>query len=108
MLILSRLRQNTLQNLFPFQLFHSKVSNGDLRLLGGTNEWEGRLDVYYNSEWGTVCDDYFDNTDANVACWQLGFTGYSSWRACYSSDRGICFLECIAIVIFKRMYIRPK
>jgi len=48
--------------------------SGDIRLRGGSNYNEGRVEVCYNAMWGTVCDDMWDSTNADVTCRQLGFS----------------------------------
>ncbi len=49
--------------------------SGTLRLQDGLFDSDGRLEIYHDGEWGSVCDDWFDRNDANVACRQLGFSG---------------------------------
>ena len=70
------------------------VTEGDVRLVGGSTAQEGRVEIYHNSEWGTVCDDRFVSDDAKVVCRQLGYTGgQAHTRAAFGAGTGTIWMD---------------
>jgi len=51
--------------------------NPGIRLEGGTSPSNGRLELQWNGQWGTICNywGYWDHRETAVACRQLGFLG---------------------------------
>ena len=66
---------------------YANCIDGQLRLVGGANIREGRVEICINNAWGTICrDDVFSRQDAIVVCTQMGF-----------SNRGLIPSELIQI-----------
>ena len=59
-------------------LFQTGCVNGDIRLAGGANSSQGRVELCHNNAWGTVCDDAWGGFDAQVVCGQLGFSRFGT------------------------------
>ena len=55
------------------------------------------MEVYYNNQWGTVCDDGWDDTDAGVVCRQLGFgsSGTAIGSAGFGQGSGSIWLDSV-------------
>ena len=55
----------------------SNCNDGEIRLNGGQSQAEGIVEICFGGVWGTICDDGWDDSDARVACRQLGYShGY--------------------------------
>ena len=64
--------------MIPFILVAINVANqsnctdGDIQLVGGSNKYEGRIEVCVNQAWGTVCGYLYNNNVGKVVCDQIG------------------------------------
>lgn len=52
-------------------------TNGDIRLIGGSTQMEGRVEICYGSSWGTISDRFANQFEARVLCRQLGYSSES-------------------------------
>ena len=62
--------------------------DGDVRLSGGSSPNEGRVEVCFDGRWGTVSDNGWSISDAEVVCRQLSYMGNVISRNNYSDSEG--------------------
>ena len=58
------------------RIWNSNPYSGMIRLQGGNYSNQGRVEVYCNGQWGTICDNGFGSSDAQTICKQLGYNYY--------------------------------
>ena len=51
---------------------YSNCTDGQMRLVGGSSQFQGRVEVCVNNAWGTVCSRSWSNSDAKVVCKYIG------------------------------------
>ena len=66
----------------------TRMSEDPIRLVNGTTDYEGRLEIFHDGVWGGVCDDRFSLQDATVACQQLFGTDAIDTFCCAAFGEG--------------------
>ena len=55
-------------------LLFKDVTGIEVRLVDGKSSSEGRVEILYNNEWGTICDDGIRQTEIDFMCQMMGYS----------------------------------
>ncbi|XP_058873387.1 uncharacterized protein LOC117404306 isoform X2 [Acipenser ruthenus] len=74
------------------------TDNSSVRLADGGSSCSGRVEVYHDGQWGTVCDDHWDVSDAQVVCRELscGNAVSAPLEAHFGEGNGTIWLDEVA------------
>ena len=89
----------------PITTHEDNCDDGDVRLVNGSNELEGRVEVCFNNAWGTVCHSDFGDGEAQVICnyvsRKMGYVHNTSIpfrNAEFGEGRGPIFLQMLGCI----------
>jgi len=75
----------------------TSCSEGDIRLVGGVNGYQGHVEICHLSIWNSLCSSTWDRNDGTVACHQLGLEFVTipphTYRHNYGQGTGQIWLE---------------
>lgn len=99
---IQHVRQWNLVMLLPLLLILALLlpalcQNGDVQLVNGSTAYSGRVEICFHETWGTICDNMWSATDANVVCRQLGFSRHSEFIA----------LICFKCILHNKIILKP-
>ncbi|XP_042359493.1 scavenger receptor class A member 5 [Plectropomus leopardus] len=71
-----------------------------VRLVNGSGPHEGRVEVFHERRWGTVCDDVWDKNDGDVVCRMLGYQGATEVHKTgrFGQGTGLIWMDDVACI----------
>ena len=81
------------QEVRPVFISTDASSEISVRLVGGNSSSEGRVEVSYDGDWGTVCDDNWDHRDAMVVCRSVGYPFVRSIQVNFGEGTGQIYMD---------------
>ena len=81
-------------------MLHLLIGEGSIRLTGGVSDNEGRLEVFFDGEWGSVCNRNWGRWSGTVACKDLGYeslvkvTGTSQYNSAENTPIWLNGVQC--------------
>ena len=74
------------------------IGRNQVRLVGGSGKNQGRVEIYHDGQWGTVCDDAWGIEDAHAVCREVGFSSASAYKdkAYFGQGSGQIWLDDVA------------
>lgn len=72
----------TLGSKLSYNFFFSACVDGEVRLINGSKPSEGRVEVCGGGQFHSVCDDSWDQLEAQVVCNQLNYSSSQGTTCC--------------------------
>uniref|UniRef100_A0A3Q3KTX8 Scavenger receptor class A member 5 n=1 Tax=Mastacembelus armatus TaxID=205130 RepID=A0A3Q3KTX8_9TELE len=89
---------HVMHDLDLFTLQRLQMEETLVRLVNGSGPHEGRVEVFHEHRWGTVCDDVWDKKDGDVVCRMLGYQGATAVHKTgrFGQGTGLIWMDDVA------------
>lgn len=86
--------------MLQFSFMHKgECTDGDIRLVDGETDYDGRVEVCKEGAWGAICSTLWDANDAVVACRQLNISSEGTYMLHDEFNTNIALIPVARIIL---------